>query len=240
MAVTASEISKNRWLLQLRTGCAVARFDSRPIPDQTMEEILEAGCRTTSPWNLQPWQFIVVRTEAARAELIRHCPDPGPATSAPVLMVGVGNPRAWKQAPERLAELIRNGVLPPGQDVQHLERIQRRWSVGDTARVFAIAQTYAALQQVCLAALACTVCSHWVHEFDPAAVTSALHIPEHLVVVGIVALGYCEQATPQPLASIGRSVFAEAFGLPWPRPGEKQPESSARDSCTAKRSSTTS
>lgn len=225
MAAGASEWKKNLWLLQLREGCSVIRFEPRPIPDEILQCILEAGCQTPSAWNLQPWQFVVVRSEATRASLLRQCPDPGPAATAPVLAVGVANPRAWKQAPERLAELIRSGTLAPGEDARHLERIQRQWSAGDTARVFAIAQTYAALQQISLAALACDVCSWWVQEFDGPAVARLLHVPQHLVVVGLVALGYCQERVRLPVSSLARSVFGEAFGLPWPATTEGKPSS---------------
>jgi len=207
----------------LNSGCGVARFQPREVPLDLLEAVLEAGCQTPSPWNLRPWQFIVVRSEMKREQLLRNCVEPGPATTAPVLIVGIANPKAWKQAPERLAELVQQGTLSAGKQAVHLGRIHRQWSVGDAARVFAIAQTHAALQQISAAAADHTLCTYWVHEFDSAALSRVLHLPETLVLVGIMALGYCAESVAVPAPSLARSIFAEAYGLPW------QPEPEAVD-----------
>jgi len=210
---------KEEWVKQLRTASRVVRFSPARLPPEKLEEILEAGCQTASPWNLQPWRFIVAQAESTRAQVLRSCPEPGPATDAPALVIGLGDPRAWKQAPLRLRELMQSGSLTPGNEATHLGRIQQQWSVGDTARVFAIAQTHAALQQILLTALACDICGWWIHEFDADGLARTLHIPDNLVVVGVLALGYCADRAALPTASLARTVFAEAYGLPWRKNG---------------------
>lgn len=45
----------------LRTLRAVRRFSDRPIPDEILRDILEAGRQTGSSKNTQPWELIVVR-----------------------------------------------------------------------------------------------------------------------------------------------------------------------------------
>jgi len=202
-------------------GCGgVARFQHRPVPLELLEHILQAGCETQSSWNLRPWQFIVVRSEVKRDQVLRHCVESGPATTAPVLIVGLANPRAWKQAPERLAELARHGRLAADSHAAHLGRIHRQWSVGDAARVLAIAQTHGALQQICASAASHTLCAHWVNEFDAAALARTLHVPDPLVIVGVLALGFCDQPATLPSAPFSRAIFSEAYGLPWGPLGE--------------------
>lgn len=213
----ASEVSAQNWLAQLRAGTCTTQFKPDPIPPAILESVLETGCQTTLPWNLRPWQFIVVSAEPWRSKLLRHCLEPGPAATAPVLLVALGNPQAWKQAPARLNELMRSGSLPPGQEALHLERIQRQWSVGEAARVFAIAQTHAALQQTRLAALICGLSSSWIYELDAPGLAESLHIPDNLLVVGVLGLGYCAERTQLPPPCLARTVFAEAYGLPWAR-----------------------
>jgi nitroreductase len=211
-------------LAKLSANGCVTRFKPDPIPEELLETLLEAACRTPSPWNLQPWQFVVLRSPEARARVLRHCPDPGLAASAPVLLVALGDPAAWKRAPERLAEMVRAGSLAPGEEPAQLQRIQRRWSVGDAARVLAVARTHAAVQQMCVAALAADLGICWVHEFDPAAVARARHIPNDLLVVALLGLGYCAERSALPAPHLTRMVFAEAYGLPWPRPADdKEP-----------------
>jgi nitroreductase len=45
----------------IRTKRAVRHFADRPVPDEAINAILNAGRRAQSSKNSQPWQFIVVR-----------------------------------------------------------------------------------------------------------------------------------------------------------------------------------
>jgi nitroreductase len=45
----------------IRTRRAVRQFRADPVPDSTVRDILDAGRRSQSSKNRQPWQFIVVR-----------------------------------------------------------------------------------------------------------------------------------------------------------------------------------
>jgi nitroreductase len=38
-------------------------FDESPIPDADLMKILQAGLQAPSGYNLQPWRFIVVRSQ---------------------------------------------------------------------------------------------------------------------------------------------------------------------------------
>ena len=44
----------------IRSRRDVREFDSRPIPDADLDQILEAGRRSPSSQNWQPWDFVVV------------------------------------------------------------------------------------------------------------------------------------------------------------------------------------
>src|SRR5581483_4720281 len=55
----------------VRTVLAVRKYQDRPIPDEIVHRIVEAGRLTGSSRNLQPWQFIVVQDKAALQELGR-------------------------------------------------------------------------------------------------------------------------------------------------------------------------
>lgn len=44
-----------------RTLLAVREFEDRPVPEDVLRRILEAGRQTASGRNTQPWQFVLVR-----------------------------------------------------------------------------------------------------------------------------------------------------------------------------------
>ena len=212
-----AELTREDWLAQLEAGTCVTHFEPRPLAPEVLEHILEAGCQTALPWNLQPWQFVLATEAAAREKLLQHCVDPGPAATAPALLIALADPGAWKQAPARLSEMVIASSLAPGSEALHLSRIRQQWGAGDTARVFAIAQTHAALQQMRLVGLALGVASCWIGEFDAAGIAHDFHIPTSLLVVTVLGLGYCAGRAVLPRPSLARAVFAEAYGLPWRR-----------------------
>jgi len=218
MVTTMPQLDADLLLEMLRSNGCATQFQPDAIPESVLERILEAGCQTPSPWNLQPWQFVVVRSEAGRARVLHHCAQPGAAATAPVLLIALGDPAAWKRAPERLTELVHNGNLAAGEELAQLEQIRRQWSVSGADRLLAIARTHAAVQQLCLASTAFGVGLGWAHEFDPARLARALHIPDSLVVVAVLGLGYCAERAVLPAPSMPRMVFAEAYGLPWRAP----------------------
>jgi nitroreductase len=53
----------------VRTVLAVREYQDRPIPDDVLDRIVEAGHLSASASNVQPWQFVVVRDRAGLKEL---------------------------------------------------------------------------------------------------------------------------------------------------------------------------
>ena len=58
----------------IRTMRSVREFDSRPVPDEIITRILEAGRWSGSSKNTQPWQFIVVKDRETLNQL-SQCGD---------------------------------------------------------------------------------------------------------------------------------------------------------------------
>lgn len=61
----------------IRTMLAVREYDDRPIPDEIVQRIVEAGRLTGSSMNGQPWHFVVVQdrdTLRRMGELEAHGP----------------------------------------------------------------------------------------------------------------------------------------------------------------------
>jgi nitroreductase len=53
----------------VRNLLAVRRYTDRPVPDEVLRRILEAGRLTGSSMNQQPWHFIVVQDRATLRKL---------------------------------------------------------------------------------------------------------------------------------------------------------------------------
>lgn len=53
----------------VRTILAVRRYQDKPVPEEVVRRILEAGRLTASSMNLQPWHFVVVEDKDTLRQL---------------------------------------------------------------------------------------------------------------------------------------------------------------------------
>jgi nitroreductase len=68
----------------------VRAFDDRPIPAADLDRILEAGHRSPSSQNWQPWDFIVVTDRARLRELARVWRGAGHVAGSAATIVVIG------------------------------------------------------------------------------------------------------------------------------------------------------
>lgn len=75
---------------------SVRSYDSKPVPEEALHRILEAGRLAPSANNRQPWHFIVVKDQARREKLTdgrwaKFLKD------SPVVIVGCGDTKASEE-----------------------------------------------------------------------------------------------------------------------------------------------
>ncbi len=75
---------------------ATPHFDSTPVPDEDLKEILRAGMEAPSGYNMQPWRFVVVRDPHQRKLLRAAAMGQPKVEEAPVVIVACGDTQAWK------------------------------------------------------------------------------------------------------------------------------------------------
>ena len=71
----------------IRDKHAVREFDGQPIPEVDMRRILDAGRRTQSGFNSQPWQFIAVTDKDKIQQLSKIGRSTGHAAGAAMVVV---------------------------------------------------------------------------------------------------------------------------------------------------------
>jgi nitroreductase len=84
-------------LALLKSRRSIRRYRPDPVPDEMVEQLLEAGRWAPSASNRQPWEFIVVRDEAIRRQIAQHAAFYfirwAQVTEAPLLIVLCGDRR---------------------------------------------------------------------------------------------------------------------------------------------------
>jgi len=69
---------------------AVRVYQHKPVEEDKLQRVLEAGRLAPSGSNRQPWRFVVVRDAALRKKLVPACCDQEFVGQAPVVIAGVG------------------------------------------------------------------------------------------------------------------------------------------------------
>ena len=82
----------------IRSRRNVRSFTDEPIPDDHLNEILEAGRRTPSARNWQPWDFVVVTARDQLAELAKAWGRGGRHVARSAATIALGGPEARRPA----------------------------------------------------------------------------------------------------------------------------------------------
>lgn len=81
-----------------RRRLSVRSYDPRPLEENTLQSILEAGCLAPSAANRQPVSFVVVRDETRRRALSEAYPRDWFWRAPVIVVVCVEPARAWVRA----------------------------------------------------------------------------------------------------------------------------------------------
>jgi len=93
------------------TRRSVRKYERRPVPEATVEKILEAGRWAPSASNAQPWSFIVLRDEGVRREVARATAYGRFLAEAPLGIAVVIDPKASTHPVEDGAIATQNMLL---------------------------------------------------------------------------------------------------------------------------------
>ena len=165
----------------IHTRRSIRVFDGRPLEEEKLRAILEAANAAPSAGNLQAYEIYLVKDPIARGRLANTLPKMEFFSIVPVVLAFCANP-------ERSA-------------VKYAERGRNLYAVQDAT---------IACTQAMLAATALGLASVWVGAFHEKEVSAALNLPEALMPVALLPIGYpLETVDPRsrrPLNEIVHSV----------------------------------
>ena len=210
-ALTAPEaISRRR---------ATRHFDpNRPLPDDVLTQILHLATLAPSGYNLQPWRFLVVRTQANRQRLAAASYGQAKIGEAPVVVVVLGYQTPHETHLDAMvAKQVELGAITPevGKGMTAMAKLAME-RVPDL-EVWATRSTMLAVAAMMFAAESLGVDSAPMEGFEPEKVRAAFGIPDDHSVCCLVAMGY--RAGPEkPFPGrfgLGEVAYLEHFGQPW-------------------------
>jgi len=165
---------------------SIRKFKSTPVPDELLNQILEAARLAPSGTNRQPWRFQVIRDAAFKRKLIDEATFGSPALESAPVIIACGS--------EMLTFVKTSPLAPPGgqyfgadsDDPEELKKFQP-----DANMYTAIAVTHMTLMATALGLGSC-----WVQRIKYGQVARVLGWPRHIAVLTMLAIGYPDEDPP--------------------------------------------
>lgn len=176
-------------LLTLRRD--VRHFQTTPLPDGTLDHLLDRACLAPSVGNSQPWRFVQVLSEQRRSAIIAHVEAENRQAAAIYDDKARAAYEALKlhglhEAPEHLAVFCQ---MDPAAG-----RGLGRQTMPETLAYSVVM----AIHTLWLAARAIGVGMGWVSIVDPAAMNALLDVPKDWRFIALLCLGYPAQESETP------------------------------------------
>jgi nitroreductase len=188
----------------LRTRFSVRKFQDKTIPDNVVQDVLEAGRLSPSGGNEQPWAFGVITDRNLIARIVELAYRQEWIAKAPLLivlcMVGVSDERGGRD--------IQKYRFPEYTEVIEKMDQDLYWALNQEEHQTKIAGTHMAL-----AALEHGVGSCWVSRFNVKRLARLLNLPQGYMPSEILVLGYPdEERRLIKKKQLDEVAFANIFG----------------------------
>ena len=199
---------------------ATRRFDpDQTVPEDVLEQILHLATLAPSGFNLQPWRFLVVRSERNRQKL-RGCAFNQPKVAeAPAVVIVLGYHHPHRSHLDAMVEraLALGAVTPEGAAALRASAFRTMEHRPDPA-TWALRSAMLAAATLMIAAESLGVASAPLEGFDPARVKEAFGVPDDHTVCCLIALGFAADDDGKPFPGrfgLEDVCYLEHFGQPW-------------------------
>ncbi len=188
----------------LKNRFSVRKFQDKPVPNDVIQDMLEAGRLSPSGGNEQPWVFGVITDRSLIAQIVEVACQQEWIAKAPLLIVlctvGVGDERGGRD--------IQKYRFPAYTDVIEKMDQDLYWALNQEEHQTKIAGTHMAL-----AALEQGLGSCWVSMFDVKCLARLLNLPKGYMPSEILVLGYPEEERKlTKKKELEEVVFYNTFG----------------------------
>jgi nitroreductase len=162
---------------------SIRAFESREVPEELVERLIEAARWAPSAGNIQPWEFIIVRKQEIKRKLAEAALWQSFIEEAPVVIVVCAD------------------------EVRSTQGYGMR---GKT--LYCIQDTAAAIQNIHLAAYSMGLGTCWVGAFGEDEARKVLKTPAGIRPVAIIPVGYpAETPSPRSRRPLKQIVHYETF-----------------------------
>lgn len=173
---------------------SIRKFKSQPIPEAFVTQLIEAAQLAPSGSNIQPTRFVVIKSDAVRAQLSQATPLPF-VTQAPVVIACCVDTESLEGMGTRARELKEAGAFAgtPLDKMEPETYAKRRPRDQATAEAYLRLNAAIAIDHITLRAVDLGLGTCWVMMFDQEKVKQILGLGENYNVVALIPVGYPDQ-----------------------------------------------
>ncbi len=200
---------------------SIRKFSSDEVPDEMIDQMLEAARLAPSGGNVQPWRFLVVRDPDLKRKLREISMEQRFIEEVPVVIICFGDltrysPEAVKRRRQSFEE---SGVLETlsGRfaDPEFRARMQSTPTPPrEQLLPGLVANTYIAIEHLVIMAAALGLGTCWVGGFDRAAINQLFTLADTLVPVAVIPVGYPAGELPPPRPRLSMEEILVEPGVP--------------------------
>jgi len=172
---------------------SIRKFSSRPVPEETVEKILEAAMRAPSAWNLQPYVMMVIRDEEKKSALADLVGGQEHVAQAPLVIVFAVDYAKIVKAAEKLGFKLTPSLAHLYEALVDVG-IASAWALA-AAESMGLGGVYIALYE------------------NPCPVVELLELPRYTIPVVALAIGWpAERPRPRPRQGLQVLSSRDSYG----------------------------
>jgi nitroreductase len=200
----------------IRERRSTPSFDGEPVPPEDLRQILEAGLRAPSGYNIQPWRFIVVQHPEQRRRLRAASYNQAKVEEASAIIVACGDRDGWRKDLEEMLRLGRAAGMPESYAAQAAANVPDYLSSfsDDEMKGWLNKQVTIATTSMMWMAEVLGYDTAMMEGFEQQGVCETLRLPMSYWVVSLLAVGHLKGADKFDGGRFDSShtVFGEEYG----------------------------
>lgn len=174
---------------------SIRKYKADPVPEELLQELLEAARLAPSGTNQQPWRFIVVKNQEVKKQIQEHAFNQKFLSEAPVLLVCCADISTYaKNTRKRIEELVAAGVF----DEEIFNRYPNANQPMDAATLkgyipHAMLNVAIAMENIALRAVSLGLGTCFVQLMKAKPIAQILELPENMIITALMPVGYPDQ-----------------------------------------------
>jgi len=176
---------------------SIRKFESRAVPREHLDQIIEAARLAPSETNRQPWRFALLTSQEEKDKIAGAVLQPF-VLAAPAVFVCCLDRRAYlrSRVEKRMSELVRAEAVSE-ESAGYINQLKLPEQLEDVVLPSsAYIDLGIAVENMVLMAAALGLGSCWVRLFNPKQVHEKLALPPEIKVVALLPIGFPAQSAP--------------------------------------------